>query len=149
MSSNWFGIGIWHPKHECNVGTLYRSAYAFGASLIYTIGGKKYRRQASDTPNSIQHVPYFHFDDYEDFKKHKPTAKLIVIELDNKAVSLYKYGLPRCPVLYLLGSEGGGLPQEVLRENTVVQIPGLKTCLNVSVAGSIVLSKHSELCNGK
>lgn len=142
---SYFGIGIWHPKHECNIGTLFRSAYAFGASLFFTIGGKKYRRQCSDTPNSTIHVPYLHFNNYDDFKLHRPTSKLIVIELDTKAISLYKYALPRCPILYLLGSEGGGLPQELLQENTVVQIPGLKTCLNVSVAGSIVLSKHVEL----
>lgn len=34
----YFAIGIYHPKTEMNMGTLWRSAYQLGASYIFTIG---------------------------------------------------------------------------------------------------------------
>ena len=60
------GIGIWHPHKDCNMGTLFRSAYAFGIDFIFTIG-RKYNTQTSDTVQSIKNVPYCH--------SYNPTSK--------------------------------------------------------------------------
>ena len=43
----YFGIGILNNKTKFNIGTLYRSAFIFGASFIYTIG-RRYTGQHSD-----------------------------------------------------------------------------------------------------
>jgi hypothetical protein len=32
----YFGIGIYHGKTEENIGTLWRSAYAYGADFVFT-----------------------------------------------------------------------------------------------------------------
>ena len=42
--SNFYGIGIVNTKTEANIGTLWRSAHAFGASFIFTVG-RRYRRR--------------------------------------------------------------------------------------------------------
>lgn len=34
----FFGVGVWYSKFECNVGTLLRSAHAFGADFVFTAG---------------------------------------------------------------------------------------------------------------
>lgn len=44
----YFGIGIYNPKTETNMGTLWRSAYNFGADFIFTIG-MRYKKMGSDT----------------------------------------------------------------------------------------------------
>ena len=131
------GIGIWYPEKECNVGTLFRSAVAFGANATFTIG-RKYRQQSSDTCGSPRSVPCYNYHDLNDFLNHLPMhSRLVCVELSETAHSLPSFVHPE-QAIYLLGSEGGGLPSAVLKEHLVVQIP-TKLCLNVATAGSIVL----------
>lgn len=133
----FFGIGVWHPQHDCNVGTLFRSAYAFEASFLFTIG-RKYRHQASDTCNSPMHIPYYNYLTYEEFNRHRPyNARLVMVEISEDAYSLPSFVHPE-RAIYIIGSEGGGLPPTLLKENLVVSIP-TKICLNLATAGSIVL----------
>lgn len=140
-----FGIGIWYPNHECNVGTLFRSGYAFGANFLFTIG-KKYKRQGSDTPNSTKHIPYIYFEDYNSFKKSRPTSPLIVVEITERAYDLPKFVHPPTAT-YLLGSEGGNLPKEVLDKAYAVVKMNTRTCLNLATAGSIVLYDRIAKCS--
>jgi len=134
-----FGIGIYFPKHECNIGTLFRSAVCFGANFVFTVGNRKYRTESSDTLDSQRHIPYFYYKDYHDFNAHRPNARLITIEIDDNAKELPKFNHPQ-QAIYLLGSEGGGLPKDVLNpaKADVVVIPS-KYCLNLAVAGSIIM----------
>ena len=138
MNRGYFGIGVVNVKFEVNIGTLYRSAYVYGADFIYTVG-KRYKKQCSDTTKAFKHIPLFHFDDIDDLVEHLPyTCRLVGIELDDEAVILEKFNHPeRC--CYLLGAEDSGLPPKVInRCHELVKLPG-KYCLNVSTAGSIVL----------
>lgn len=137
MKRGYCGIGIWHPQKETNVGTLFRSALAMGADFLFTVG-RPYRRQSSDTTNAARHLPYYSYQNTEELLGSLPKgARLVCVEIDDGARPLPAFCHPEQAV-YLLGSEGGGLPQELLRDNLVVQIPS-QVCLNVSTAGSIVL----------
>lgn len=136
-SRGYFGIGIFHPKHDCNIGTLFRSAFAFNASFVFTIG-RKYRTQSSDTPKSIQQIPYYHYLTYENFYGNLPKGcRIVCIEISEKARSLPNFVHPE-QCIYLLGNEGNGIPEKHLNDKLVVQIP-TQFCLNVSTAGSIVM----------
>lgn len=134
----YFGIGIYHVKHEVNIGTLWRSAYQLGASFVFTIG-RRYSSQASDTTKTWKHVPLFHFSNFDDFINHSPYSAPII------AVGDWGRGLPgfthpeRC--IYLLGAEDHGLPDEiVIRCHECLSIPATNMEIyNVSVAGSIVM----------
>lgn len=140
MSRGYFGIGIYHPKHEVNVGGLWRSATLFGAAFVFTIG-ERYRRQASDTPATPHHTPLFHFESVEDLLLHEPwSAPLVGVELDDRAEALPNFWHPERAV-YLLGAEDHGLPPHVLdRCHKVVQIPSpLPWSMNVASAGSVLL----------
>lgn len=134
----YYGIGIYQPKTAENIGTLLRSAHCFGANFIFTIGSR-YRRQVSDTTHATRHVPLFEFSSLEDFDSHLPkNSKVVCIEIAKKALSLNETSHPERAV-YLLGSEDNGLPQEYMKDKMIIQIPGLSFCLNVAVAGSIVM----------
>lgn len=134
----YFGIGVFHPKHEENIGTLWRSAHAFGASFIFTIG-KRYKKQASDTTKANRHIPLFEYSSLEDFENHKPySCETICVELDDRAESLHNFQHPQRAV-YLLGAEDYGLPVEYMNNKKIIYVPSAQFCLNVSTAGSIVL----------
>lgn len=136
----YFGIGIYEPKWEENIGTLWRSSFIFGAVFIFTIG-KKYKKQPTDTPDTVKHIPLFNFENFNDFKNKIPiNSKLICIELIKEAESLHKFIHPERAV-YLLGSEDHGIPEEIYKVNTTISIPQKeKFSLNVAVAGSIVMA---------
>ena len=135
----FFGIGIYHPKTSINIGTLWRSAFIFGANFIFTIG-RRYRKQASDTQVTYRHVPLFHYKSIEDFLFSSPYhARLICVEISNDSFKLNDFVHPDQAV-YILGAEDYGLPDNLLRGHQVVTISTDKEiCLNVATAGSIIM----------
>ena len=138
MKRGYFGIGVYQPKTEANIGTLWRSAHCFGANFIFVVG-RRYRKQPSDTTNALLHVPLFEFPTLEDMEVHKPVnCPTICIEISSKARDLKTIIHPE-RAIYILGAEDYGLPEEFLRGRQVIQVEGAKYCLNVAVAGSIVM----------
>jgi tRNA G18 (ribose-2'-O)-methylase SpoU len=132
------GIGIYHPKHETNVGTLWRSALALNADYIFTIG-PRYKKQSSDTVKTWRHIPLWSFTDLKDFVDHLPyDAQLIGIEITDDAVPLERFRHPQRAV-YLLGAEDHGLPGSVLERCRHVVRFTSDRCINVASAGTVVL----------
>lgn len=110
----FFAVGIYRPKRESNVGSLFRSATVFGVAMVFTVGAR-YHRQASDTPNTPAHLPLLHFTDMEDLVGHLPhSCPLVGVELDDTAWPLASYVHP-VRAAYLLGAEDNGLPPQVLK----------------------------------
>lgn len=142
MDRGFFGIGIEHGKFEGNLGTLFRSAQAFGASYIFTIG-KRYNQQKGDTGKSYKNIPCFHFETFEEFEKARPkAAQVIGVEIGGGSHNLKSFRHPERAV-YLLGAEDSGLSGEALKIcDYVVEVP-TNICLNVSVTGSIVMYDRS------
>ena len=137
MPRGYYGIGIYHPKDTDNMGTLWRSAHNFGADFIFTIGAR-YKRQVSDTTKAFKHVPLFHYTSMADLKEHLPAgAELTFVEQTNGASNLSDFKHPESAV-YVLGAEDYGVPEEEMRGFRKVFID-TPMCLNVAVAGSIVL----------
>ena len=139
MTRGYFGVAIYRPKHDTNVGSLWRTAVAYGAAFMATIG-RRYVHQASDTGNARMHTPLHHYTDIDDLIAHLPhSCPLVGVELDPRAVPLDRFAHP-LRALYLLGAEDHGLPQQVIdRCHHLVTIPAaVAWSLNVSVAGGIV-----------
>lgn len=138
MGRGFFAIGIWHPKTEVNVGTLWRTAHIFGAAFVFTVG-RRYKRQASDTLNTPNHVPLMHFKDIEDLAEHLPhSCRLIGVELTERATPSHVFNHDQ-RACYLLGAEDNGLSPAVLEScHDVLKLPG-RSSLNVAVAGSLVV----------
>lgn len=135
----FWGIGVFHSKTAANIGTLWRSADAFGAAFVFTVG-RRYQRQASDTTNAWRRIPLYNFADMADLKDHLPLdCPLIGVELADKAVPLSGFKHPE-RACYLLGAEDHGLgPREIEACHKIVIITGGKACLNVASAGTVVM----------
>lgn len=134
----YFGIGIENTKSELNVGTLWRSASIMGANFIFTIG-RRYKKQSSDTMKSWKHIPLYGYETFDEFYKTMPHDCLLTgIEISDKSISIIEFKHPeRC--IYLLGAEDNGLSNESIEKcHRIVQLPG-QYCMNVAVAGSIVM----------
>lgn len=137
----FFGAAVYRPKREVNIGGLWRSAAAYGAALLATVG-VRYQLEASDTPNARLHTPLVHYHDLDDLLAHLPHGCPIVgVELDPRATPLPEFIHPP-RALYLLGAEDHGLPPAVLDCcHYLVQIPTAVTwSLNVASAGTVVLA---------
>ena len=131
------GIGFYQARWDTNIGTGFRSAVCFGANFLYTIG-HKYKKQSSDTCDSTRHLPYLHYEAYDDFIKRKPQdARIVCVEITDNARDLTKFCHPE-RALYLFGNETYGIHEKYLRNHLVVKIP-TKLCLNVASSVGIVL----------
>ncbi|MBM3586191.1 MAG: RNA methyltransferase [Alphaproteobacteria bacterium] len=134
----YFGIGVEGISKPMNVGNLFRSAHAFGASFVFTVGPILGRSSAkSDTSLSDVNVPYFAFPDLGALRLPRGCA-LVGVELLDEAVELPVFRHPRCAA-YVLGRERGSLSAElVARCDHMVKIP-TKFCINLATAGVVVL----------
>jgi len=133
----YFGIGVYHPKTTENIGTLWRSAHNFGADFIFTIG-KRYKKQPSDTTKAERHIPLYEYQTFEDFKEHLPKGcRIVFIEQTEGAINIKDAHHPEAAV-YILGAEDYGVPVDLMKGHQKVFID-TPMCLNVSVAGSIVM----------
>jgi tRNA G18 (ribose-2'-O)-methylase SpoU len=135
----YFAVGIVGGKSPENLGGLWRSAHAFGADFLFTVGARYPRRHPTDTSDAAKHVPLWEFRGWAAFREACPLgADIVGIELSDAAHALPRFRHPERAV-YVLGAEDRGLPEEAMRGcDRIVQIPGA-LCLNVATAGSIVM----------
>jgi tRNA (guanosine-2'-O-)-methyltransferase len=143
--NGYYGIGIYHPKKILNLGTLWRSAHNFGAKFIFTIG-QRYHKQPSDTTKAFRHVPLFNFLTWEDFREHIPHGCLpVFVEQAETAKNIVEFKHPKSAV-YILGAEDHGVPESLMKGYRKVFID-TPMCLNVSVAGSIIMFDRASKIN--
>jgi tRNA(Leu) C34 or U34 (ribose-2'-O)-methylase TrmL len=133
------GLVFWRPKKGPNIGGALRSAHAFGADVVMTIGARYTKYESADTAKAALHVPLFHFTEWESFVAAKPTeATLVAAEFTDDAANLVHFTHPERG-LYLFGPEDGSLPKEVVtRCSRVVRIP-TRYCLNLASTATVVL----------
>jgi tRNA (guanosine-2'-O-)-methyltransferase len=137
MKAGYYGIGIYETKEKENVGTLWRSAMNFGADYIFTIG-ERYKKQRTDTTKTWRNIPFFAFKDWEDFKAHIPKdGELVFVEQTEDSADLKDFVHPK-QAIYILGAEDRGIPEELMFGHRKVEID-TPMCLNVAVAGSIIM----------
>jgi tRNA G18 (ribose-2'-O)-methylase SpoU len=132
----YFGIGIFRPKTEENLGTLWRTALIYSASFIFVIEAK-YNKKSSDIMKVWSKIPLFQFETKDAFLSTVPySCKLVGIEMDKNSIPIKEYNHPERAV-YLLGSEDNGLPKKLKEKcHDIICLPGNRS-LNVAVAGSI------------
>lgn len=134
----FFGIGVYQPKTEHNIGSLWRSALILGAQFIFIIDGK-YKPQQSDTEKTWSKIPFYKYRDFDHFYESLPySTQLVGVEIDKKSEPIITFAHPQRGA-YLLGAENNGLPEKILdRCHHLIQLPG-KSSLNVAISGSLVM----------
>lgn len=135
----YFGIGVEGISKPMNLGSLMRTAHAFAASFVFTIGAVYPRREGgrSDTSDAPANVPFYEFADLAAFRLPVGCA-LVGVELVDDAVELPSFHHPRASA-YVLGPERGSLSAELLaRCDHVVKIP-TRFSINLALAGALVM----------
>jgi tRNA G18 (ribose-2'-O)-methylase SpoU len=135
----YFGIGVDGVSKAMNVGTLFRTAHAFGASFVFTVNAQYRRREGalSDTSDTPGAVPTYHFADAKALALPQGCA-LVGIEITDEAVALPSFRHPR-QAAYVLGSEREGLSKDVQALcDHIVRIP-TRFSINLGIAGAIVM----------
>lgn len=134
----YFGIGAERISKPLNLGNLVRSAHAFGASFVFTIGAAPEAFDfKSDTSKSSAHLPYYHWETLNDVRLPQD-CRLVGIELMAESEDLPSFAHP-VQAAYVLGPELGSLsPDLVARCDHLVRIP-TGFCINVAMAGAIVM----------
>ncbi len=135
----FFGIGVEGLSKPMNAGSLFRSAHAFGASFLFTIGADYKRGEAglADTSDAPGEVPLYEFATTEDLDLPSG-CRLVGVELVEGAAELPSFRHPR-QAAYVLGPERGTLSPQMLEKcELTVKIP-TKFCINVATAGAIVM----------
>lgn len=139
MSRGYFGIGVEGISKPMNVGSLFRSAHAFGADFVFAIAPAVNIRaiRKSDTSETANHVPLYEFASVAEMKLPRG-CRLVGVELLDEAVDLPSFSHPE-RAAYVLGPERGSLSPELLaRCDFAVRIP-TRFCVNVGIAGAIVM----------
>ena len=135
----YFAIGAEGISKPMNLGALMRTAHAFEASFVFSVNAADKVRDAyrSDTSKSFEHVPYYSWESIEEMALPKG-CRLVGVELTDDAVLLPRFRHPPAAA-YVLGPEKGDLsPEMIARCDHVVKIP-TKFCINVSLAGALVM----------
>jgi TrmH family RNA methyltransferase len=131
------GLALWHVTDPGNVGTLIRTADAFGAFVALSSGcadpisSKALRGSAG----AIFRVPLLDFED-------APSPWVALVAEGGQPLNEVELGQQ---VTFVLGAERAGLPAEVLeRCHVSASIPMAEGAesLNVAVAGAIALYEH-------
>jgi tRNA G18 (ribose-2'-O)-methylase SpoU len=135
-----------------NVGSIFRTADAAGASKIYLSGytpapldrfGRKNAKLAKTALGAEEFVPWEAKEDiFLLIEKLKGDGAVIVAVEQSPRSIAYKDFILEQPTAFIFGNEVDGLPERVLGEaDKVLEIPmhGRKESLNVAVAAGIVL----------
>lgn len=134
----YFGIGVERISKPMNVGNLFRSAHAFGASFVFTIAADYSRRLSrSDTSAAFDSLPVHDYATAGALDLPRGCA-LVGVELLDEAVALPSFRHPR-RAAYVFGPERGALsPELVERCEFMVRIP-TRFCINVASAGAVLM----------
>ncbi len=135
----YFGIGVEGLSKAMNLGSVMRSAHAFGASFVFTIGAAYTEAEGgkTDTSNAPEHLPLYEFEDLDGLRLPRDCA-LVGVELVEEAIDLPSFRHPR-RAAYVLGAERGDLSRDAIGMcDHLVRIP-TGFCVNIGVAAAIVM----------
>jgi TrmH family RNA methyltransferase len=131
-------LGLWQVDDPGNVGTLIRSADAFGAGVALSegcadpLGPRALRASAG----AIFRVPLVEWET-------APSPRVALVA--HGGVPLESAVLD-APLTFLLGAEREGLPEDLVAQShkVTITLPGTAESLNVAAAGAIALYELSR-----
>lgn len=142
-----FYIIINNVTKRQNIGTMMRSAAAFGAAGMFVVGRKKSTTMFGSF-GTQKHVKVTYFDKLHEAVTHAKRMGCVIwgVEIDSQAVSVVAHPF-RGPVAFLMGNEGHGLTvheRKVIDKYVYIPHYGNGTAsLNVTVASSIIFQHYA------
>lgn len=139
-------IAIENTERDFNMGTIVRSANAFGVRHVHVIGRKQWNKRGAMMTDKYLHVHYY--PDVTTFAEAMTRRHRVIVAVDNieGSVSLGSYSLPQNAVL-VFGQEGPGISDELASSAEVIvaiEQFGSTRSINVGVAAGIVMYRWTE-----
>ncbi len=132
-------IAIENLARDFNMGTIVRSANAFGVRTIHVIGRKQWNKRGAMMTDKYLEVRYYATTD--EFMAAIEGKLLVAVDNVAQSIALSDATLPQNSVL-LFGAEGPGISDDLLtRAHEIVAIEqfGSTRSLNVGVAAGIAM----------
>ncbi|MFZ1242573.1 MAG: TrmH family RNA methyltransferase [Candidatus Saccharimonas sp.] len=135
----WFEIAIDNVEHDFNMGTIVRSANAFGVRHVHVIGRRQWNKRGAMMTDKYLHVHYHQtIDEFLDTIK---TKTLVAVDNVSGSVPVSRAVLSRDSVL-LFGAEGPGIRSELIAhadEIVAIEQFGSTRSINVGVAAGVAM----------
>lgn len=137
-----FHVAIENWQHDLNIGSIVRSANAFGADTVHIIGRKRWNKRGAMVTDRYQHV--LHHPDVATFVAWCAEAELPIISIDNVpgSVIIETFSFPeRCVLLF--GQEGPGLsPEAIAAATDVVEISQFGSTRSINASSAAAVTMH-------
>ena len=146
-----FHVAIENWQHDMNIGSIVRSANAFGAESVHIVGRRRWNKRGAMVTDRYQHV--VHHETVADLAAWAREAGRPIVAVDNVegSVDVTAFDFPADAVL-LFGQEGPGLSEEAIAASVaVLEISqfGSTRSINASAAAAIVMHswvvQHADL----
>ncbi|TFB75494.1 RNA methyltransferase [Cryobacterium glaciale] len=138
-----FHVAIENWQHDMNIGSIVRSANAFGADTVHIIGRKRWNKRGAMVTDRYQHV--LHHADVAAFVAWCANGSLPIIAIDNVpgSVIIETFNFPeRCVLLF--GQEGPGLSEEAIAAaDSVVEISQFGSTRSINASAAAAVTMHS------
>lgn len=132
-------IAIENLERDFNMGTIVRTANAFGVRRLHIIGRRQWNKRGAMATDKYLHITYH--SSINDFLATIQGKTLIAFDNVPGSTNLSQAALPKNAVL-LFGAEGPGISDELLgRADQIVAIEqfGSTRSINVGVAAGIAM----------
>jgi tRNA G18 (ribose-2'-O)-methylase SpoU len=138
-----FHVAIENWQHDMNIGSIVRSANAFGADTVHIIGRRRWNKRGAMVTDRYQHV--VHHDDVADFVAWAQNSSLPIVAIDNVpgSVIIETFAFPRECVL-LFGQEGPGLSDAAIAaSDAVVEISQFGSTRSINASAAAAVAMHA------
>lgn len=145
---DYLEIAVDNVTRDFNMGTIVRTANAFGVRHVHVIGRKQWNKRGAMMTDTYLHVHYY--QTAEEFMEAINGKTLVAVDNVEGSRMLNEKELPRNSVL-LFGAEGPGIREELLKEaSEIVAIEqyGSTRSINVGVAAGIVMYEWVRVHKG-
>ena len=134
-------IALENTERDFNMGTIVRSANAFGVRQIYVIGRRQWNKRGAMMTDKYLHITYL--TTTEEFVEKMRTEDREIIAIDNipGSVNMSQTRLPKRAVL-VFGQEGPGISAELANAaDQIVAIEqfGSTRSINVGAAATVAM----------
>ncbi|WP_167042816.1 RNA methyltransferase [Salinibacterium sp. ZJ454] len=138
-----FHVAIENWQHDMNIGSIVRSANAFGADTVHIIGRRRWNKRGAMVTDRYQHV--MHHPDVADFVVWARAQGLPIIAIDNVpgSVIIETFRMPESCVL-LFGQEGPGLsPEAIAASDAVLEISQFGSTRSINASAAAAVAMHA------
>lgn len=137
-------LAVYQVQDAGNMGTLFRSAEAFGIQSVFLTGGccdPFNPKVVRASMGSLFRIPFIQNEKWEDCQDWLGEKSFHSYALAAQAARPLQEVQFSTPMAFWVGSEGAGLPEELLKVCEPIRIPmaGQVESLNVGVATSIAM----------